>query len=29
VRVVNTLDNILRMTSRPSGLLGEVFVDVY
>jgi hypothetical protein len=29
VRVVNSLDNTLRMTSRPSGLLGEVFVDVY
>jgi hypothetical protein len=29
VRIVNTLDNLLRMTSRPSGLLGEVFVDVY
>ena len=29
VRVVNTIDNVLRMNSRPSGLMGEVYVDVY
>jgi hypothetical protein len=29
VRVVNTIDNILRMNGRPSGLMGEVYVDVY
>ena len=29
VRIVNTLDNILRMNNRPSGLIGEAYVDVY
>jgi hypothetical protein len=29
VKVVNTIDNILRMNGRASGLLGEVYVDVY
>ncbi len=29
VKVVNTLDNILRMNGRSSGLIGEVFIDVY
>jgi len=29
VEVVNTLDNALRLTGRPSGLTGEVYVDVY
>jgi hypothetical protein len=29
VRVVNTIDNVLRMNGRPSGLMGEVYVDVY
>jgi len=27
--VENTVDNVLRMNGRPSGLLGEVYVDVY
>jgi len=29
VEVVNTLDNVLRLSGRPSGLTGEVYVDVY
>lgn len=29
VRIVNTLDNVLRMNNRPSGLTGEAYVDVY
>ncbi|KMQ51057.1 glycoside hydrolase [Chitinispirillum alkaliphilum] len=29
IRVVNSLDNVLRMNGRPSGLMGEVFIDVY
>lgn len=29
VRTTNTVDNYLRMNGRPSGLLGEVFVDVF
>lgn len=29
VKIVNTLDNILRMNNRPSGLIGEAYVDVY
>ncbi len=29
VRATNTVDNYLRMNGRPSGLLGEVFVDVF
>jgi hypothetical protein len=29
VRVMNTLDNLLRMNGRASGLTGEVFLDVY
>jgi len=29
VRIVNTIDNVLRMNGRASGLLGEVYVDVY
>jgi hypothetical protein len=29
VRVVNTMDNLLRMNSRPSGLIGEAYLDVY
>jgi hypothetical protein len=29
VEVVNTMDNVLRMSGRPSGLTGEVYVDVY
>ena len=29
VRIVNTLDNVLRMNNRPSGLIGEAYVDVY
>lgn len=29
VRVINTLDNILRLNGRPSGLLGEAHLDIY
>ncbi len=29
ISIVNTIDNLLRMNGRPSGLLGEVFLDVY
>lgn len=29
VRVTNTVDNLLRLNGRPSGLLGEAYVDVY
>lgn len=29
IEVVNTVDNVLRMNGRPSGLTGEVFIDVY
>jgi hypothetical protein len=29
VRVLNTIDNLLRMNGRLSGLTGEVFLDVY
>jgi hypothetical protein len=29
VSVVNTIDNLLRMNNRPSGLIGEVYLDVY
>jgi hypothetical protein len=29
VRVYNSMDNLLRMNSRPSGLIGEVLLDVY
>ena len=29
VEVVNTLDNALRLSGQPSGLTGEVYVDVY
>lgn len=29
VKVVNTIDNLLRMNNRVSGLLGEVFIDIY
>jgi hypothetical protein len=29
VRVLNTMDNLLRMNGRPSGLTGEVYLDVY
>jgi hypothetical protein len=29
IRIVNTIDNILRMNGEPSGLLGEVYLDVY
>ena len=29
VEVVNTVDNVLRLNGRPSGLTGEVFIDVY
>jgi hypothetical protein len=29
LRIANTVDNILRLNARPSGLLGEVYVDVY
>lgn len=29
VGVVNTIDNMLRMNNRPSGLIGEVYLDVY
>ena len=29
VEVLNTVDNVLRLNGRPSGLTGEVFIDVY
>ena len=29
VEVVNTIDNVLRINGRPSGLTGEVYIDVY
>jgi hypothetical protein len=29
VRVVNTMDNILRMNGRTSGLIGEAYLDIY
>jgi len=29
VTVVNTIDNILRMNNRSSGIIGEVYLDVY
>ncbi|MBD3315916.1 MAG: hypothetical protein GF344_09030 [Chitinivibrionales bacterium] len=29
VRVRNTLDNLLRMNVRPSGLIGEAYLDIY
>ncbi len=29
VRVSNTVDNVIRMNGRPSGLTGDVFLDVY
>ncbi|MBD3343472.1 MAG: hypothetical protein GF401_00245 [Chitinivibrionales bacterium] len=29
VRVANTVDNVLRMNRRPSGIIGDVFLDVY
>jgi hypothetical protein len=29
VSVVNTVDNMIRMNNRPSGLIGEVYLDVY
>jgi len=29
VTVVNTIDNMIRMNNRPSGLNGEVYLDVY
>lgn len=29
ITVLNTLDNLLRMNGRPSGLTGEVYLDVY
>jgi hypothetical protein len=29
IEVVNTIDNILRMNGRASGLTGEVFLDIY
>jgi hypothetical protein len=29
IRVCNTMDNLLRMNARPSGLIGEVYLDVY
>lgn len=29
VRVRNTLDNLLRMNARPSGLIGEAYLDIY
>jgi hypothetical protein len=29
VEVVNTIDNALRLNARPSGLTGEVYIDVY
>ena len=29
ISVVNTMDNLLKMSRRPSGLIGEVYLDVY
>jgi hypothetical protein len=29
VCVVNTIDNIIRMNGRPSGIIGEGYLDVY
>ena len=29
VSIVNTFDNLLRMNGRASGLLGEVYLDIY
>jgi hypothetical protein len=29
VSVVNTIDNVIRMNGRPSGLIGEAYLDVY
>jgi len=29
VEVVNTIDNVLHLNARPSGLTGEVYIDVY
>ena len=29
IQVLNTIDNVTKLNSRPSGLLGEVFLDVY
>ena len=29
VSVMNTIDNIIRMNGRPSGLIGEAYLDVY
>jgi hypothetical protein len=29
VKVLNTIDNLLRMNGRASGLIGEVFLDIY
>jgi hypothetical protein len=29
VEVVNTIDNVLKLSGRPSGLTGEVYIDVY
>jgi hypothetical protein len=29
VSVVNTVDNMIRMNNRPSGLIGEAYLDVY
>jgi hypothetical protein len=29
VTVVNTIDNVIRMNGRPSGLIGEAYLDVY
>lgn len=29
LRVTNTLDNLLRLNGRPSGLMGEAYIDVY
>ncbi len=29
IGVLNTVDNIVRMNGRPSGLIGEVYLDVY
>ena len=29
VEVVNTVDNVLRLGGRPSGITGEVYIDVY
>ncbi len=29
ISIVNTIDNMIRMNNRPSGLIGEVYLDVY